>query len=162
MDDFRSAPGFHEEPARAEDRTDADSYRLDIFNDVDNPNQIITYAPKERFRLGYFDVICLILNRTIGTGIFNSPQRVMAGTGSTSVSLLFWFVGIVYCFAGTHVYCEYGLSVPRYTVNGLEQAVPRSGGDLNYVSPNPESHKFTTPYHYSLKRTLTGEPKTRD
>jgi amino acid transporter len=28
---------------------------------------------------------------------------------------------------------EYGLNVPRYTIDGVEQAVPRSGGDLNYL-----------------------------
>lgn len=35
---------------------------------------------------------------------------------------------------GAHVYVEYGLNVPRYTINGVEQTVPRSGGDLHYVS----------------------------
>lgn len=57
----------------------------------------------------------------------------MQGTQSTGVSLLFWFLGIVYCLAGTHVYIEYGLNVPRYIINGREQSVPRSGGDLNYL-----------------------------
>ena len=68
-----------------------------------------------------------------GTGIFNSPQRVLQGTRSTGASLLLWFVGIVYALCGTHVYIEYGLSVPRYTIHGVEQSVPRSGGDLNYL-----------------------------
>ena len=57
----------------------------------------------------------------------------MQGTHSTGASLLLWFAGIVYCLAGTHVYIEYGLNVPRYFINGLEQSVPRSGGDLNYL-----------------------------
>lgn len=30
------------------------------------PTQVVFYAPKERFRLGYFDVMCLVINRTIG------------------------------------------------------------------------------------------------
>src|SRR6266480_5970133 len=33
------------------------------------PNTIITNAPEERFRLGYWSVIALVVNRTIG---FNS------------------------------------------------------------------------------------------
>ena len=57
----------------------------------------------------------------------------MEGTRSTGASLLLWFAGIIYCLSGVHVYIEYGLNVPRYTINGIEQSVPRSGGDLNYL-----------------------------
>lgn len=57
----------------------------------------------------------------------------MQGTGSTGVTLIFWFIGVVYCLAGTHVYVEYGMNIPRYFIDGVEQSVPRSGGDLNYV-----------------------------
>ncbi|KAH6957978.1 amino acid permease-domain-containing protein [Ilyonectria sp. MPI-CAGE-AT-0026] len=99
----------------------------------ENPNEILTVAPKERFRLGYFDVMCLVMNRMIGTGIFNSPQRVMQGTHSTGAALLLWFAGIIYCLSGMHVYIEYGLNVPRYVIHGVEQSIPRSGGDLNYL-----------------------------
>ena len=49
------------------DRDDAeDSDRQSIIGDPDNPNEIVTYAPKESFRLGYFDVMCLVMNRMIG------------------------------------------------------------------------------------------------
>lgn len=57
----------------------------------------------------------------------------MQGTNSTGASLLLWLAGIIYCLSGVHVYIEYGLNVPRYTINGVEQSVPRSGGDLNYL-----------------------------
>lgn len=57
----------------------------------------------------------------------------MQGTDSTGAALMLWTVGIIYCLCGTHVYIEYGLNVPRYTINGVEQSVPRSGGDLNYL-----------------------------
>jgi hypothetical protein len=36
-------------------------------------NVIITYAPEERFRLGYWSVIALVVNRTIG---LNSPGNI--------------------------------------------------------------------------------------
>lgn len=62
-----------------------------------------------------------------------SPQRVIQGTRSTGATILFWLAGIVYCLCGTHVYIEYGLNVPRYVIDGVEQSVPRSGGDLNYL-----------------------------
>ena len=57
----------------------------------------------------------------------------MRDTRSTGVSLLIWLAGIIYCLAGAHVYIEYGLNVPRYIISGVEQSVPRSGGDLNYI-----------------------------
>ena len=37
------------------------------------PNTIITNAPEERFRLGYWSVIALVVNRTIG---FKSPRNI--------------------------------------------------------------------------------------
>ncbi|KAI9152033.1 High-affinity methionine permease [Paramyrothecium foliicola] len=133
MDDFpASVGGYRREPEP--DNVSIDSDREGIYADNDNPTQIVTFAPRERFKLGLFDCICLILNRTIGTGIFNSPQRVMKGTGSTGASLLMWLLGSVYCISGTHVYMEYGLNIPRYSIGGVEQSVPRSGGDLNYLS----------------------------
>ncbi|KAK0752576.1 amino acid permease-domain-containing protein [Schizothecium vesticola] len=94
---------------------------------------IVTEAPKERFRLGFFSTACLLINRMIGTGIFNSPGTVIRGTNSTGGAMLLWFAGTLYGLAGIHVYIEYGLNVPRYVIDGIEQAVPRSGADLHYL-----------------------------
>lgn len=47
---------------------------------------------------------------------------------------MFWFAGVVYALAGTHVYIEYGINIPRRRFEGVEQGIPRSGGELNYVS----------------------------
>jgi len=58
----------------------------------------------------------------------------MTGTNSTGITLIFWFIGIIYCMCGVYVYIEYGLNIPRYVINSVEQSVPRSGGDINYVS----------------------------
>ena len=42
----------------------------DLFNElrdeVVNPDEIVTEAPAQQFRLGYLDVVCLVLNRVIG------------------------------------------------------------------------------------------------
>jgi hypothetical protein len=51
---------------RADDTDSIDSVRGQIYSANDNPSQVVYYAPKERFRLGYFDVMCLVINRTIG------------------------------------------------------------------------------------------------
>ncbi|KAJ4327664.1 hypothetical protein N0V84_001914 [Fusarium piperis] len=109
-----------------------------------NKNHFVTRAPTEPFRLTYIDVMCLVINRMIGTGIFDSPRTVMLGVQSPGIAILFWLCGCVYALAGTHVYVEYGLNVPRYVIHGVEQAVPRSGGDLHYlqyVFPRPRYEK---------------------
>lgn len=73
-----------------------------------------------------------------------NPGRVMQGTQSTGVSLLLWLAGIIYTLAGTHVYIEYGLNIPRYVFEGVEQGIPRSGADLNYVSSCPNEDATMT------------------
>ncbi|WZH39182.1 amino acid permease-domain-containing protein [Fusarium acuminatum] len=61
------------------------------------------------------------------------PRRVMLGVRSPGIAILFWLCGCAYALAGAHVYVEYGLNVPRYVIDGVEQSVPRSGGDLHYL-----------------------------
>lgn len=64
MDDFpTSVSGFHSAPPARDDvsmSTEGD------LPPPENPHEIVTVAPKERFRLGYFDVMCLVINRMIG------------------------------------------------------------------------------------------------
>lgn len=38
----------------------------ELVDEVVNPDEIVTEAPAEQFRLGYLDVICLVVNRIIG------------------------------------------------------------------------------------------------
>src|ERR1700761_8603627 len=57
----------------------------------------------------------------------------MRGTQSTGISLLFWVAGAVYGIAGTYLYIELGLAIPRHLINGVDTGVPRSGGTLNYL-----------------------------
>lgn len=49
------------------------------------------------------------------------------------VTLLFWFAGALFTIAGTCVIIEFGLTIPRYVLDGIEQGIPKSGGTLNYV-----------------------------
>lgn len=70
MDDFSAhfAAQGQTQQQQAPDARSIDSDRLDIiYNDNENPGRIVTHAPKERFRLGYFDVMCLVINFMIGT-----------------------------------------------------------------------------------------------
>ncbi|KAH8880530.1 hypothetical protein GQ53DRAFT_891149 [Thozetella sp. PMI_491] len=101
---------------------------------IDDPNGIFTEAPDLPFRLGFVDIVCLVVNQMIGHGIFMAPQTIMLGIDSTGAALLLWLAGIVYSLAGIHVYIEYGLNVPRYARDdGTERAFPRSGGALHYL-----------------------------
>lgn len=66
INDFRTAApsGARWEPPSDNDSTHIE--RDEIFQADENPNQIVTFAPKEGFRLVYFDVMCLLVNRMIG------------------------------------------------------------------------------------------------
>lgn len=63
MDDFPPSVAGFRSPAPARDDASMSS---DGLPPPENPNEILTVAPKERFRLGYFDVMCLVMNRMIG------------------------------------------------------------------------------------------------
>ena len=84
-------------------------------------------------KLGIFSTGCLLINRMIGTGIFETPKTILIGTRSVSGALFMWCVGSLIAFAGLLVYLELGLTVPRYLVRGRWRSVPRSGGEKNYV-----------------------------
>lgn len=52
--------------------------------------------------------------------------------------MAWWALGAVSAIAGILVYMELGLTIPLYKFGDTEISVPRSGGELNYVSsPNP-------------------------
>jgi hypothetical protein len=58
----------------------------------------------------------------------------MQATQSIGVTLLFWLLGALTALAGTVLYIEFGLTIPRHLINGKFEPVVRNGGDMNYVS----------------------------
>ena len=78
------------------------------------------------------------MNRTIGSGIFTVPPKVLAGTGSVGASLLLWLASGLIILCGVMCWLELGLTIPMHTVeeDGKSRKVsaPRSGGEKNYVS----------------------------
>jgi hypothetical protein len=64
MNDFPSSMGIREEPV-AEVSSIADSDINDLYEN-EREDQLVTSAPKERFRLGYWEVMALVINRMIG------------------------------------------------------------------------------------------------
>ncbi|KAF2090393.1 amino acid transporter [Saccharata proteae CBS 121410] len=120
--------------------TAEDREYLEALND---PGRIANKFIRGPQRLGYTSTICIILNRVIGTGIFRTPTTLMNGTQSVGVTLMFWFCGTITAIAGTQVMMEFGLNTPRYIINGIDEAVPRNGGELNYLQ-----HLFRKPKYF--------------
>ena len=106
---------------------------------LDDEHQIVTESPTPIQKLHGFTVVCLVLNRTIGSGIFVTPSRILMGTGSVGTSLLFWAAGAVIATCGLLVWLELGLTLPlSIPPGGIEKkSVPRSGGEFNYVRGPP-------------------------
>ena len=104
-------------------------------DDLDHDHQRIDVAPTTPQRLGRFTVVCLFLNRTIGSGIFVTPAKILQGTGSVGASLLLWGIGGLVATCGLLVWLELGLSIPLRMIPGTGELknVPRSGGEKNYV-----------------------------
>ena len=82
--------------------------------------------------------MCMVLNRTIGSGIFTVPPKVLAGVGSVGGAILMWSFSGVIAICGALCWLELGLSIPFHRINdnGIvrEVSAPRSGGEKNVVS----------------------------
>ncbi|KAB8596122.1 hypothetical protein FH972_025831 [Carpinus fangiana] len=118
-------------------------------------------GPTRNQRLGRFTVMCLILNRTIGTGIFVGPTKVLQGTGSVGTSIIFWAVGGLVATCGLLVWLEFGLSVPLTLIpggGGEKRATCRSGGEKNSMKLEFVFHKplFLTTCMYGIVFIVLG------
>ncbi|KAK4102514.1 hypothetical protein N658DRAFT_523091 [Parathielavia hyrcaniae] len=110
--------------------------------DVDRLNQaqqdrfaIVEEVPVEGASLGAFTVVCLLFNRQIGSGIFNSSAVVFYNTQSIGVSLFMWLYGVAMALSGLILYIELGLTVPRWQFeDGTKISTPRSGAELVYFN----------------------------
>jgi hypothetical protein len=66
VDELRTDPRFQDDGSSIDTQ-------LAVIELRNIKNVIITNAPEERFRLGYWSVIALVVNRTIG---LNSPGNI--------------------------------------------------------------------------------------
>jgi amino acid transporter len=114
-------------------------------------------SPSKRQQISYFTVVCLILNRTIGSGIFVTPRTILLGTGSAGISIILWTLGAVVSTCGLLVWLEFGLSVPiRVVPGGHERPVPRSGGEKNYLEYLFQRPKFLVTCMYGVAFLILG------
>lgn len=109
---------------------------LEAIDEVLDNETRRTYSPPKSQKIGWYTVAFLILNRTIGSGIFVTSAQVLRNTQSAGLSLIFWAIGGLLTLCVASVWLQFGLSTPRWKVaGGVEQCVPRSGGEKNYVRP---------------------------
>lgn len=102
---------------------------------IEYGHQRIDYAPSEARKIGKYTIVALILNRTIGSGIFLVPHRILSGTGCVGGALFLWVVGALISLCGLYVWLECGLSMPQRQIEGEPEprGVPRSGGEKNFL-----------------------------
>ncbi|KAI9678978.1 MAG: hypothetical protein M1822_007404 [Bathelium mastoideum] len=65
-----------------------------------------------RRHLGYVQTTSLMLNATIGSGIFTTPGYVLALTRSKEICLILWAVGGIYSALAITIFLEYGTALP--------------------------------------------------
>jgi amino acid transporter len=82
----------------------------------------------------------------------------MLYTGSVGVTLVFWLLGSIATLAGTFVFIEYGLTIPRWALSSSDTKIftPRSGGEFNYLNYLIKSPKFLASCIYGVTFVLIG------
>lgn len=94
---------------------------------IEHDHQRLDRAPLQDHKIEPSTVVLLILNRTIGSGIFLTPHRILAGAGCVGGALLLWVLGALISICGLYVWLECGLSMPQRTIRGSDEprGVPR-------------------------------------
>ena len=117
---------------------------------LDYGHQRLDHAPPETRKIGKWTLMALILNRTIGSGIFLTPHRILAGTGCVGGALFCWVLGALISLCGLYVWLECGLSMPQRRVHGDSgsepRGVPRSGGEKNFLEFMFPNHGLRLPH----------------
>jgi amino acid transporter len=98
------------------------------------------------------------LTSSSGTGIFDNPSTIMLDTRSVGITLIFWLLGSIATLAGTLVFIEYGLTIPRWSVSASDTKIftPRSGGEFNYLNYLIKKPKFLASCVYGVTFVLVG------
>ncbi|KFY67516.1 hypothetical protein V496_01536 [Pseudogymnoascus sp. VKM F-4515 (FW-2607)] len=140
----------------------SDADLKDAIQRYKSGNERFDVAPTKKQLLGRSTIYLLVLNRTIGAGIFTVPPKVLAGTGSVGGSLLIWFSCGIVVLCGTLCWLELGLTIPLVTIkNGTtgddtEVSAPRSGGEKNFLEYIYNRPKFLMPCIYGIMYIVLG------
>lgn len=63
-------------------------------------------------QLGYFSLTIIVVSLVIGMGIFGTPAKVAASSGSVSIFMAVWLAGGLVALCGALTYAEIGLRLP--------------------------------------------------
>ncbi|KAL8924119.1 MAG: hypothetical protein Q9208_004256 [Pyrenodesmia sp. 3 TL-2023] len=144
--------------------TEADQKRVEAAEaeaEAAGSSKILIRSPPDSQKLGSFTVMCLIMNRTIGSGIYVTPAIVLRATNSVGISLFLWTFGAVFGISGLLVWLELGMSIPKFQppdegTDSLQNGerpfenVPRSGGEKNYLEYIYKDPRFRTTCLYGV------------
>ncbi|KAL8770393.1 MAG: hypothetical protein Q9209_003819 [Squamulea sp. 1 TL-2023] len=149
--------------------TEADQRRVDEAEaeaEAAGASKLLIRSPPDIQKLGSITVMCLILNRTIGSGIFVTPAIVLRATNSVGVSLLLWTFGAIFGMCGLLVWLELGMSIPKFQPpeegtgsldgEGPYENVPRNGGEKNYLEYIYKDPRFQTTCMYGVIFVILG------
>ncbi|KAI4236573.1 MAG: hypothetical protein L6R40_006129 [Gallowayella cf. fulva] len=149
--------------------TAADQRRVDEAEaeaEAAGSTKLLLRSPPDTQKLGSITVMCLIINRTIGSGIYVTPAIVLRATNSVGVSLLLWTLGAIFGICGLLVWLELGLSIPKFQPpdsgtdsidgEGAFENVPRSGGEKNYLEYIYKDPRFQTTCMYGVIFVILG------
>ncbi|KAL8813032.1 MAG: hypothetical protein Q9223_007147 [Gallowayella weberi] len=149
--------------------TAADQQRVDEAEadaEAAGSSKLLVRSPPDTQKLGSITVMGLIINRTIGSGIYVTPAIVLRATNSVGVSLLLWTLGAIFGICGLLVWLELGLSIPKFQPpeegnhsidgDGTYENVPRSGGEKNYLEYIYKDPRFQTTCMYGVIFVVLG------
>ncbi|KAL8786036.1 MAG: hypothetical protein Q9213_003019 [Squamulea squamosa] len=149
--------------------TAADQRRVDEAEaeaEAAGNSKLLIRSPPDVQKLGSITVMCLILNRTIGAGIYVTPAIVLRATDSVGLSLLLWSFGAIFGMCGLLVWLELGMSIPKFQPpeqgtgsldgEGPYENVPRNGGEKNYLEYIYKDPRFQTTCMYGVIFVILG------
>ncbi|TPX55885.1 hypothetical protein PhCBS80983_g04941 [Powellomyces hirtus] len=115
-----------------------------LENQVAPTDDELSELPQGR-QLGVVSATFLIVNRIIGTGVFATTSTILAQSGSVGMSLIYWAIGAAIAVTGYLVYAEFA------------SAIPRNGGELNYLQHIYRKPKFLVAAMYGAQALLLGQ-----
>lgn len=113
--DFSKLNSSHEKTSSTDP---SDHASLDSGSDVE---AAVVQMDQNKKEIGYISATSLCLNRMLGAGVFSTGSTIFLLSGSVGTSLIMWAAGSLIAFTGLYTYMEFG------------SAIPRNGGEKNYL-----------------------------
>lgn len=101
--------------------------------------------PSPPHKLGVSSTVFLLLNKSVGSGIFSIPSSIYLLAGrSIPASLFLWLLGGILAYCGFCVYLDFGLKIPK------------SGAEKNYLLRVYRNPKFLAVALFSVYSICLG------